>query len=109
MDKRKELKELYKRRKVTGGVYRITCLDSSRSWLKATQNLEGQKSRFQFALANDSCLEPGMMPEWKQYGAASFTFTVLEELEKKPDQSDADFAGDIKTLLEMWQEKEAAQ
>lgn len=106
MDNKKALKDLYKSRKVTGGVYCIRCEGSGCSWLKATQNLEGQRSRFAFAVANDSCLEPGMLREWKEYGPGSFTFTVLEELEKKSDQSDAEFAQDIKTLLEMWQEKD---
>lgn len=109
MDNKKMLKEQYKSRTVTGGVFCIRCEGNGRAWLKAAQNLEGQKSRFQFAVDHDSCLEPSMRGEWKQYGASSFTFTVLEELEKKPDQSDAEFARDIKTLLEMWQEKDAAQ
>lgn len=109
MDNKKTLKEQYKSRKVTGGVFCIRCEGNSRAWLKSAQNLEGQKSRFQFAVDHDSCLEPSMREEWKQYGASSFTFTVLEELEKKPDQSDSEFAQDIKTLLEMWQEKNAAQ
>lgn len=106
MENKKALKDLYKNRRVTGGVFRIRCEGSGRSWLKAGQNLDGQKSRFHFAVTQDSCLEPAMLPDWKEHGAASFTFTVLEELEKRPDQSDAEFARDIKTLLALWQEKE---
>lgn len=109
MDNKKALKAQYKSRKVTGGVFCIRCEGSGRAWLKAAQNLDGQRSRFQFSVIHDSCWEPGMLPDWKKYGAASFTFTVLEELEKKNEQSDAEFVADIKTLLELWQEKGGAE
>lgn len=109
MEHKKALKDLYKNRTVTGGVFAIRCEGSGHTWLKAAQNLAGQQSRFQFAVTHDSCWEPGMLPDWKEYGAASFTFTVLEELEKRPDQTDAEFAQDIKTLLALWQEKEGEQ
>ena len=45
--------------------------------------------------------------EWKQYGANSFSFTVLEEINKGETQTDQEFAEDIRTLYDMWMEKQS--
>ncbi len=102
MDRRRELKQLYKNREIVGGVYRISCSGNHRTWLKSTKNLQEQQNRFRFFVSGNSCPEPGMHAEWKQFGPDAFSFTVLEELKKGELQTDAEFAQDIKTLYELW-------
>ncbi len=102
---KRELKENYKNRKVTGGIYCITCVGNHRRWMKSTRNIEGERNRYHFFLSTNSCPEPGMLKEWNQYGAESFSFTVLEEIEKGETQTDREFAEDIAVLLQMWTEK----
>ena len=98
---RKELKKRYQSRTIVGGVYRIACEGSGHSWVKATKNLQEQKNRFGFSMQMGGCPEPSMRRDWEQYGSGAFTFTVLEELEKKETQSEDEFARDIETLLEL--------
>ena len=102
---RKGLKDAYKNKALVGGVYCIACEGNHRVWIKATKNLAGQQNKFAFAISTRSCPEPGMRNEWLQYGAQSFTFTVLETLVQKETQSEAEFAEDIGVLLEIWREK----
>lgn len=107
MDNRKDLKAQYKSRQVIGGIFSITCGGDGQVWLRSTKDLNGQANRFNFAISSNSCPEPGMRPQWAQYGSDSFSFTILEKLEKAETQSDGEFAEDIKTLYEMWLEKQA--
>lgn len=107
MDRRKELKNQYKNREIIGGVYRITCSGNGRSWLKSTCDLNEQQNRFRFFLSGNFTPEPGMRTEWNQFGAASFSFAVLEELKKGELQTEEEFAKDIQTLFEMWLQKQS--
>ena len=102
---KKERMEQYKNRKVIGGIYSIRCKDGGHQWIKSTKDLQGQKNRFDFFVSTEFCPEPGMSPDWKQYGAKSFTFEILEELEKGETQTDKEFTEDICVLLELWKEK----
>ena len=99
--KRKQLRTAYKDQAVIGGVYCITCTGNGRRWIKPSVNLPGHQSRFGFSIAINACPEPGMLEAWNRYGAQSFTFTVLDQLEKKETQSDAEFWEDIGVLLAM--------
>lgn len=103
---KKELKEQYKNRKVTGGIYCIACSGNNKIWIKSTKNLEGQKNRYNFFFSTKTCPEAAMFPEWNQYGADSFSFKVLEELEKGETQTDSEFTEDIEVLYQMWLEKQ---
>ncbi|MGF7143449.1 hypothetical protein HNQ56_001872 [Anaerotaenia torta] len=105
---KKDRKEQYKTRLVTGGVYCIECSGNGRKWIKSTQDLAGQKNKFEFFVSTNLCPEPGMNSEWKQYGANSFSFTILEEINKGETQTDQEFAEDIHTLYDMWLEKQSA-
>jgi hypothetical protein len=96
---KRDRKEQYKNRVVTGGIYCIKCSGNGRTWIKSTKDLAGQKNKFEFFTSTNFCPEPGMNLEWKQYGANSFSFTVLET------QTDQEFAEDIRTLYDMWMEK----
>lgn len=50
----------------------------------------------------DSTLHPRLQKDWKAWGPQAFTFEVLEELEQKPEQSQAAFMDDLKTLEQLW-------
>ena len=102
---RRNLKNAYKEQAAVGGIYCIECSGNRRRWLKASPNLAGMRNKYEFAIAIGSCPEPGMRSEWLRYGAASFSFTVLETLPKKETQTDAEFREDLGVLLELWTEK----
>ena len=101
---KKEIKERYMNRILVGGVYCIKCSGSSRVWIKSTIDLEGQSNKYKFSISTKSCPEPTMRSDWEQYGAESFSFSVIEKLEKRETQTDQEFAEDIRTLYEMWLE-----
>ena len=103
---KKELREQYKSRTVTGGVYCITCEGNGHKWIKSTKDIDGQKNKFEFFTSTNSCPEPSMRAEWDQYGANSFSLTVLEEITKGETQTEREFSDDIALLLEMWNEKQ---
>ena len=103
--KRKNLKDVYKEQPSVGGVFCIACSGNHRNWIKATRNIAGQQNKYNFAMATGVCPEPAMRSEWLQYGAASFSFKVLETLTKKETQTDADFGDDLGVLLDLWMEE----
>ena len=106
-DRKKQLKNDYKDRHAVGAVYAITCSGNHRRCIKSTVDIGGIKSRFQFAMAIKSCPDPALSSEFAQYGAESFSLSVLEELEMKEGQTAREFAEDMKQLLALWLEKTA--
>lgn len=103
--KKKEIINEYKRKDVVGGVYCVECAPAGKKWIKSTRDLASMKSRFDFSQAINSCPEPIMREAWTKYGGKSFTFTVLENLEKGKDQTDKEYADDLDVLLEICKEK----
>lgn len=102
---KKALKEQYKNRTCIGGVYRVKCRENSMNWIRSTTDMHGSKNRFDFSVLTNSCTETYMSEVWNQFGASSFSFEILEEIQKKETQSEREFADDVTTLLEMWTEK----
>lgn len=107
-ERRKELLEQYKQRTVVGGIYRIRNTVTGHSYVNFDDDLTGAENRHRFSVTTNTCILPEMREDWLAYGAASFTFERLEELEKKPEQSRAEFLADLETLLELWREKNPA-
>lgn len=103
--KRNELKKAYRGRTPVGGIYCIRCQGNQRQWIKSTKDLASQQNKFAFALSIQSCPEPCMRAEWAQYGGQTFTFTVLDPLSRKEDQTEQEFGEDIALLLALWTEK----
>ena len=108
MDKlsKRTLKEQYKSRTLTGGVYVIKCLEEGTVWLRGTIDLKGAENRFLFSKSMNSCPENAMRELWIRYGAEAFSFEIAEDIIKKDTQTEEEFSQDVKVLLEMWQEKQ---
>lgn len=102
---KKELLEQYKMRKVIGGVCAIVNTVTGEKFITAQTELSAYQNRFSFSKATGSCVEMKLQRDWIKYGAEAFQLEVLESLEKKEDQSDADFKTDLATLLELKLEK----
>jgi hypothetical protein len=103
--KKKQLISAYKEKPAVGGIYSIQCGGNRRALIRATANLAGQENRFSFAISTNSCPEPAMRAEWNEYGAKSFSFTILDRLERKEAQTEREFAEDLDVLLQIWLEK----
>lgn len=101
-EKKHQLRGAYKKALATGGIYAIDCSGNQRRLIKSTVDIAGIKNRFAFAIAINGSPDPALNKECRQYGAQSFTLTVLEELKMKEGQTGAEFAQDIKQLYELW-------
>lgn len=103
--KKKELINSYKRKRQVGAVYAIDCAGNGRRLVKSTVDVGGIQSRYNFAISIQGCPDPALQREWAEYGSATFSLTILEELPMKEDQTSREFADEMKVLLEMWLEK----
>lgn len=99
---KKALKEQYKNRTPIGGVYSVKCNGNHNLWLRSTTDLQGSKNRFDFFVSTNSCPETCMMDAWNQFGPSSFSFEILEKIEKKETQTIREFSDDVNILLEIW-------
>lgn len=102
---RKELVKSYKERKTVGGIYMIKNMDTGKLFLESTNNLHGSESQFQFAKSTGQCLNKKLEKYWNEIKGCHFSFEILEELEKKDEQTAKDFKEELELLKEMWMDK----
>ena len=101
MNRSKEINDEYKSRKLCGGVYTITNSVNGKYLLGYAADLKSIQNRFQFTITSGSSVHPKLQKDWEEYGAQVFSLEVLEELEQKPDQSQAEFMEDLKILEQL--------
>ena len=101
MNRRKEINNAYKARRLNGGVYTITNTVNGKYLIGYAAELKSMQNRFQFAVITGSAAHSKLQADWDKYGSQAFIFKVLEELEQKSDQSQAEFMADLKTLEQL--------
>lgn len=111
MDKqaKKDLIRAYLSRPVVGGIYAFRNSKTGELLVLSTPNLGGTKNQFDFSRQTGSCVHMRLQDAWREYGADAFELVVLEELEKKEDQTGREFREDLEALLELWKSKLAAE
>ena len=102
---KKEMKELYKNRVLTGGIYTIKCNENQYLWVRSSANIQSVRNRFDFFVSANICPEPCMGKLWNQFGPTSFSFEILEEIQKKETQTEQEFLDSIQASLELWIEE----
>ncbi|HEX2915035.1 MAG TPA: GIY-YIG nuclease family protein [Chloroflexia bacterium] len=102
MNRRKEIMKEYKERKLHGGVFKISNRVNGKYFIDRSANLESIYSRFQFSVNTGGIFEYKLKKDWQEFGAQAFELEVVEELIQRPDQSEAEFMGELKTLEELW-------
>lgn len=104
-DKKKSRKEMileYKERPISGGIYVIRNIENSKYLLVADIDLKSAKNRFDFSVKTESGLYKGVESDLKKYGGKSFTFEILEEIDKKADESMNLFKDKLNELKEKY-------
>lgn len=102
MNRRKEIINEYKQRKLAGGIYKVTNTANGKYLIGYAVNLKSVQNRFQFAVTTNIAFDRNLQKDWEKLGVQAFTFEVLEELEQKPEQSQSAFMEDLKTLEQLW-------
>lgn len=63
------------------------------------------ENRFNFSVKTNSCLNLKLREDWNKYGANSFTFEVLEEVEMKSEMDRRQFKKQLDELADKYSEK----
>ncbi|ERI09280.1 hypothetical protein HMPREF0083_02559 [Aneurinibacillus aneurinilyticus ATCC 12856] len=103
MDRKKELKQLYKETKTQAGVYQIKNNKNQKIYIESSMNLKTINGK-QFQLKMGSHTNKLLQKEWNEFGEEAFTFEVLETLKVKEDgYFDAKY--ELEKLEEKWLNK----
>ncbi|MFJ7975632.1 GIY-YIG nuclease family protein [Peribacillus sp. JNUCC 23] len=84
MDRKKELKQLYKETPIEAGIYQIKNSKNEKIFIGSTRNfktLNGVKFTLETGTHNNKVLQE----EWTQFGNSAFSIDILETLKKKDD------------------------
>lgn len=102
MGRRKELLREYKERKPVGGVYRIVNEASGKYVIDHTANIKSIQNHFQFAQKMGSPMHMKLKNDWTEQGGQAFKLEILEEVEQRDDQNQAQFLDELKTLEQLY-------
>lgn len=100
MERKKELKQLYKETAVKAGIYQIENQENGKKFIGSTKNLKTLNG-VKFMLENDTHLNKELQSDWKLFGKEAFEFKVLEELKEQTDPM-ANPKKELERLEEKW-------
>ncbi|WP_407311174.1 DUF2087 domain-containing protein [Desulfosporosinus sp. SB140] len=103
MDRKQELKRLYKETKTEAGIYQIRNLQNQKICIESTLNLKTINGK-RFGLDMGTYPNKELQKEWNEFGESAFAFELLEIL-KAPDEGYFDVKDALKKLKEKWLDK----
>ena len=109
MDRKKELKELYKQMKPPMGVFVIRSNVNNKCYLEATNNFKAKINSTKMKLETNFHPNRELQLDWNEHGEGNFAFEILEELEYDKDETKTDYSDDLALLQMEWEEKLAAK
>lgn len=104
MDRKKELKALYKETPRPTGIYQIRNTANGKLLIGSSLNLDGSVNSNRFQLKMNCHRNSQLQQDWQTYGETSFIFEVLEEL-KPADIQSPDCKEKLNKLEEQWLDK----
>jgi hypothetical protein len=106
--RRRQLVSEYKQTHPEAGVYRIVNSQNGKVLLGSSPNLPSVRSKMEFGRSTGS---PGVFgykiaPDIRQFGIEAFSLEILEVLDTRPEMTQAEILADLKTLEELWRERQ---
>ena len=99
-EREKELKQEYKRRPATIGVFQIRNTTNDKILIASGHDLSGIMNRHRFQLQNAIHPNSTLQNDWQLFGAEKFAFEILEELQ--PSDPQLDLAKELEFMEDMW-------
>lgn len=84
MDRKKELKQLYKETPIEAGIYQIKNTKNEKIFIASTRNFKTLNG-IKFQLETGTHSNKALQEEWNQLGKDVFSINILETLKKKDD------------------------
>ncbi|MCA9876557.1 MAG: GIY-YIG nuclease family protein [Thermomicrobiales bacterium] len=98
---RKAAVAAYKERAIPAGIYRVRCTATGEVWIGQSPNLEAIRNRLWFTLRMGSHRTARLQQTWRDHGAESFTFEVVEQVSDEDQVHD--LSAHLKKRLAHWQ------
>ena len=104
MNRRKELKELYKAMKSDMGIFIIKSNFNDKCYIEVTQDLKGtiNSTKFKLELGNHPNKE--LQKDWKDHGESNFTIEILKKLKYDKDETKVDYSEELNILKLIWED-----
>ena len=100
MNRKDELRQLYKDTKIEAGVYQTRNTKNEKLFIESTPNLKTINGK-RFTLDMGTHQNKQLQLEWKEFGGDAFVIEVLEILET-PEEGDFDIKDTLKKLKIKW-------
>ncbi|MBV8977565.1 MAG: GIY-YIG nuclease family protein [Alphaproteobacteria bacterium] len=71
----------YKERKPEPGIYLVRCAATGQSWAGAAPQLSAIWNRMSFALRQGAGSPASLQAAWREHGADSFSFEIVENMD----------------------------
>ncbi len=86
MDRKKELKQIYRETPIEGGVFQIKNNENGKLFIGSTRNFKTLNGlKFSLEGGTASPMNKELQEDWSHYGASAFSIDILETLKKKDD------------------------
>lgn len=105
MDRKKELKELYKSMKPDMGVFSIKSNSSNKYYVEGSRDLKAAINSTKFKLNFGNYPNNELQKDWKEKGEEDFTIEILEKLKYDEDESKTDYSEELEILEMVWKER----
>ncbi|HEX5379377.1 MAG TPA: GIY-YIG nuclease family protein [Phenylobacterium sp.] len=79
--RRREITNAFKERKVRAGVFSVRCAATGETWVGTSRNLDSQQNSIWFGLRMGSHRNKAMQAAWKAHGEEAFEFAPVEVIE----------------------------
>ena len=105
MDKKSELKRMYKENPPPAGIYKVTNKINGKIFIGKGLNVQGKMNSLEFQLKQGTLfLNKKLQDDWKQHGEVSFTFEIIDTIEPK-DNPQINIMDELNELESLWLKK----
>lgn len=105
MDRRKELKDMYKNTKPLMGVFMFKHNPSNSCYIESTKDLKGTINSSKFKLGLGKHINKELQKLWTADGESNFTIEILENLSYDESEAKDNYSEELNIIKMIWEER----
>lgn len=99
---RKRIIDEYRQQKVYMGVYQLRNAKNGRAFIESASNLKSRELTLRMMLDDGRHPNRLLQQDWDECGSEAFEYSVLEEVEAKPDATPHEKARALEAMKALW-------